>query len=593
MSCHRSAGAASVLVALFGVLAGCGRPAEPPAPTGAPSVESLTEAIRRSPADPALRIALARAELAHGSAAAAEGSLRRALALGAGADDVAVPLAESLLGQRKYDQALEVIGDPATRAEPLRLPLTVLAAETALRMTDTDARTTLREFVEAWHLRSTADERSLSSAELQAVDARLASLRASEPLVEAAWQHHACRAEIPATIRPSTGASVAGTPAAGARRVLQVGPARELRRPSDAARVAADGDIVEIDAGAYPGDVAVWTQSGLLLRGIGGRVVLDSQGTVAAAQGIWVLRGNDITVEGVEFAGARGPQRNGSGLRFTGRNLAVRDCVFRDNEAGLLTWNDPEGDVLVEHSIFARNGYGDGQSHNIYVGRVRSFTLRFSHSHDSRGGHEVKSRARVNRILYNRLTDEEDGNSSYLIDLPEGGEGFVIGNEMLKGARAENPNAIAYASERPAIESGHLWVVNNTLYNRHLNATFVRNRSQRPVLAVNNVVAGAPIALKAGVVELRTNHQGVDHGLRDAPQLDFGLQPDSPLIDAGSDPGLVEGEPLRPAFEYVHPAAGRPRQRVGDIDMGAREFCGWSEPAPGPDPAGVPGADAT
>jgi hypothetical protein len=319
----------------------------------------------------------------------------------------------------------------------------------------------------------------------------------------------------------------------------------------------------------------VWTQDGLRLRGVGGRAVLDSRGATADEQGIWVLRGNDITVENVEFAGARARARNGSGIRFTGRNLTVRNSVFRDNEAGLLTWNDPDSDILVEHSVFSRNGYGDGQSHNIYIGRVRSFTLRFSHSHDSRSGHEVKSRAAVNRILYNRLTDEEDGNSSYLIDLPVGGDGYVIGNELLKGARAENPNAISYASERPGIETGRLWVVNNSLHNRYLNAAFVRNRSQRPVVVMNNVLAGAPMSLKAGAVEIAGNYQAPDHGLVDSARLDFGLEPDSPLIDAGTDPGSVDGVSLWPEFEYVHPASGRPRQRVAAIDVGAREFCGW------------------
>jgi len=253
----------------------------------------------------------------------------------------------------------------------------------------------------------------------------------------------------------------------------------------------------------------------------------------------------------------------------------VRNGVFRDNEAGLLTWNDPDSDIVVEHSVFARNGYGDGQSHNIYVGRVRSFTLRFSHSHDSHGGHEVKSRAAVNRILYNRLTDEEDGNSSYLVDLSEGGDGYVIGNEMLKGARAENPNAISYASERPGIETGRLWVVNNSVHNRYLNATFVRNRSQRPVLVINNVLAGAPMSLKAGAVETVGNYQAPEHGLLDSARLDFGLKADSPLIDAGTDPGSADGVSLWPEYEYVHPATGRPRQRVAAIDIGAREFCGW------------------
>jgi hypothetical protein len=67
----------------------------------------------------------------------------------------------------------------------------------------------------------------------------------------------------------------------------------------------------------------------------------------------------------------------------------------------------------------------------------------------------------------------------------------------------------------------------------------------------------------------------VEHGLRDAPQLDFEPLPDSPLIDAGTDPGSVDGVALWPEFEYVHPASGRPRQRVAALDIGAREFCGW------------------
>jgi hypothetical protein len=488
---------------------------------------------------------------------------------------VAVTLADSLIAQQDYGQALEVIGDPTERSPALRLPLTWLKAETELRMTGTDPRTTLQRFVEAWRLRSELAEDSIPAEELRALDARIEALQSSQPLVEAAREHFACQDTRPAELESPNVASLVGTPEARVRRVLQVGPARELRRPSDAARVARDGDIVEIDAGPYPGDVAVWLRDGLRLRGVGGRAVLDSRGATAADQGIWVLRGDDITVENVEFSGARAQARNGSGIRFTGKNLTVRNSVFRDNEAGLLTWNDPDSDIVVEHSVFSRNGYGDGQSHNIYVGRVRSFTLRFSHSHDARVGHAVKSRAAVNHILYNRLTDEEDGDSSYLIDLSVGGDGYVIGNELLKGARAENPNAISYASERPDIETGRLWVVNNSLHNRYLNATFVRNRSQRPVHVINNVLTGAPMSLKAGAVETVGNHQAPEHGLVDSARLDFGLKPDSPLIDDGTDPGTVDGVSLWPEYEYVHPATGRPRQRVAAIDIGAREFCGW------------------
>src|SRR5207248_2725482 len=41
------------------------------------------------------------------------------------------------------------------------------------------------------------------------------------------------------------------------QRVIRVGTERELKRPSAAAQLARDGDLVEIDAGVYDGDAAV------------------------------------------------------------------------------------------------------------------------------------------------------------------------------------------------------------------------------------------------------------------------------------------------------------------------------------------------
>jgi len=56
--------------------------------------------------------------------------------------------------------------------------------------------------------------------------------------------------------------------------VLRVGAKRELRRPSAAAQIARDGDVIEIDAGVYDGDAAVWRQHRLTIRGLGGRAHL-------------------------------------------------------------------------------------------------------------------------------------------------------------------------------------------------------------------------------------------------------------------------------------------------------------------------------
>jgi hypothetical protein len=527
----------------------------------------LREALNESPDDPRLRIVLARAELATGNAAAAEGSLERAMKLGAPREEIAGDLARVLLAKGEPQGVIDLVGDVNQWPQPRRLLLALGKAEAALALPRYEPREVTKDFVSVFRLRSTAQADG-AIVDLPWFDRHVAELRAKNAAVEGGYQHFSCDRE-PAAIASAQ----ADTPSG--RRVLKVGPDHELRRPSDAARVARDNDIIEIEGGRYVGDVALWTQSGLLLRGVNGRPHLDSQGRTAEEQGIWVFRGNDIVVENIEFSGARARTRNGSGIRFFGRNLTVRDSYFHDNEDGVLTWEAPDGDILIERSVFAHNGAGDGLSHNIYIGHIRSFTLRFSYSHDSVQGHEVKSRARINRIEYNRLTDEDDGDSSYIIDLPEGGVGYVIGNVLEKGGRSANPNAIAFASERRDVQEGGLWVVNNSFYNRRIDASFVANRSKLPALVLNNVLAGAPAVLLDGRGEDRANFRQARPALVDPAAYDFRPTNDSPLIDAGEDPGAAGSFPLRPQFEYVHPASGRARQQVAALDVGAYEFCGW------------------
>jgi hypothetical protein len=61
-------------------------------------------------------------------------------------------------------------------------------------------------------------------------------------------------------------------------RALHVGANRDIKLPSGAAKQAKDGEIIEIDAGNYRGDVAVWTASDILISGVGGRPHLDADG---------------------------------------------------------------------------------------------------------------------------------------------------------------------------------------------------------------------------------------------------------------------------------------------------------------------------
>jgi len=151
---------------------------------------------------------------------------------------------------------------------------------------------------------------------------------------------------------------------------------------------------------------------------------------------------------------------------------------------------------VVENSIFEHNGFSDGYSHNIYVGRIHSFRFQCSYSHLARSGHNVKSRARNNYILYNRIMDEDTGNASYEVDLPEGGRSFLISNLIQKGPKAENSALISYAAENTNAGSLDLYVVNNTMVNegmvdgRPRQGPFLQLRSGTQATVVNNILAG-------------------------------------------------------------------------------------------------------
>ncbi len=157
------------------------------------------------------------------------------------------------------------------------------------------------------------------------------------------------------------GASAACAEAAGNAappavvRVIRVGPAQAVATVAEAARIAVDGDVVEIEAGDYIGDVASWRQHHLTLRAVGGRARMIANGASAEGKAIWVIKGDEVLVENVEFSGADVPERNGAGIRHEGGKLTIRNCRFVGNQMGVLTWNDPRGELVVEQSEFRNN----------------------------------------------------------------------------------------------------------------------------------------------------------------------------------------------------------------------------------------------
>lgn len=358
---------------------------------------------------------------------------------------------------------------------------------------------------------------------------------------------------------------------ADAARVLRVGPGERFATPCAAFAVARDGDRVTIDAAGsrdYRGDVCTITADRLRIRGVNGRPRIRAAGRNAQGKAIWVVAGDDTRITNVEMSGARVPDRNGAAIRQEGTDLLLRRVWFHHNEMGLLAGDDRDSDIRIVRSRFSDNGFGDGYSHNVYVNHVRSLRMSSSWSSRSHVGHLVKSRAATTLLFYNRFSSD-GGNSSYEVDLPNGGLGVLVGNSVTQGTETENASLIAFGEEGDLIAGSALYVVGNTLVDdsdHDGTAVLLGGEVSGRVVLRNNVAvafgtlsSGAP-ATAAGNC-LTTRPRFVDRR-----RLDYFLRPGSRCLDvATAEPGAAHGVSLTPRWHYSHPASRSPRRDRGEV----------------------------
>lgn len=284
--------------------------------------------------------------------------------------------------------------------------------------------------------------------------------------------------------------------------VLEVGPGKRFDKPSAAIAQSRDGDTVRVAAGTYD-DCASIRQNRFTIEGVGGEVVMKDK--TCAGKAILVIDGTKVTVRGLTLANARVADRNGAGIRAEGGELLVENTRFLNNENGLMSANDPNISIRVTGSTFIGNGACQPTcAHGIYAGHIKFLRVEGSRFFDQHEGHHIKSRAERTEVVGCDIQDGPAGNSSYLIDIPNGGSALIENNKLSKGRMSSNGgSAIVIGEEGDTNPPGPLIVRGNNFVNEQERMTvFVRNFAATPARLSGNVLAGAVTPLAgAGTVQ--------------------------------------------------------------------------------------------
>lgn len=255
------------------------------------------------------------------------------------------------------------------------------------------------------------------------------------------------------------------------------------------------GAVIEIPAGDYDlTDFKISRSLTLVGDPAGGTTFRSAETT---EKGILVpLAGVDLHVANIAFIGAKSWDRNGAGIRHEGRNLTVSNCRFISNEEGILATGAATGAIRISNSEFVDNGFGDGQSHGIYVSSGDRLEVSSSRFVGTRIGHHIKSLANTT-IVADSVMDDVYGRSSYAIDASKGGDVTIRNNKFIQAADAENYAIVNYDLTRGG-EAKRLVATGNEIVNYYDGGVFLRNATRlAPSLSENRIEnkGKRPIAL--------------------------------------------------------------------------------------------------
>lgn len=263
---------------------------------------------------------------------------------------------------------------------------------------------------------------------------------------------------------------------------------------------AQSGGLIEILPGSHMSvaKVAAFINKPLTLRGVlgagGSRPVLDLGGDTVS-KGILNVGAGPFVCEGVIFANSKATNgnpnvfgtMNASGIRPEPAvlSMTVRNCGFRTCENSVLVGVATSSEFYFEDCDMYQCGYqtSTGQSHGIYIGKIKKVSLVDCVFTQGRGGSDIKSRA-LETVL-DGCTVEQNNITSSAVDLSNGGVLRISGGRYFKPSNSPNDKLIRIAPEGTDGRPESYLIENATLDSQRGSSFLVYNYSSTQCVVRN------------------------------------------------------------------------------------------------------------